>query len=303
MKISCIVLNWNGEKYISETLDSLSKIEVGNFDYELIVVDNDSSDNSIKLIENKFPKVKIIKSPVNLGYASGNNIGIKYALENGADYIFIVNSDITVDKKIVINFLDSVSKYPQAGICGAKIYFAPGFEFHKDRYSPKEIGNVIWYAGGIIDWKNVIASHRGVDIVDKGQFDNDLEVDFVTGAVMFIKRQVFEKIGLFDVKYAFYYEENDFCQRAKKVGYQLMYISNCMAWHANAQSTGMGSPLQDYFISRNRLMFGIKYAPLMSKQALIRESYRLLKNGREWQKKGISDYYSRNLGFGSYPIK
>ena len=303
MKVYCIVLNWNGEKYISETIESLLKVDSSGIDFTIVVVDNDSSDSSVNLITKKYKQVILINNPTNMGYAAGNNIGIKYAIKNDADYILIVNSDVIVDKNILAEFIKGVKKYPNAGIFGSKIYFAPGFEYHKERYETKDIGNVIWYAGGIIDWKNVIATHRGVDAVDNGQFDIDLEVDFITGAVMFVKRDVFMKVGLFDVKYAFYYEENDLCQRAVKSGYKLMYLPQARSWHANAQSTGIGSPLQDYFISRNRLMFGLKYAPIIAKQALIRESLRIYKNGREWQKKGIKDFYFNNLGFGSYPIK
>lgn len=302
MKVVCLVLNWNGAKYIGDTLTSLLQVDHPDCEYEVVVIDNDSTDNSVTLISDKYPKIKLLQNPTNMGYAAGNNQGINYALSAGADFVWVVNSDITVDRTILTRFLEGATKYKTAGIFGCKIYFAPGFEYHKERYSAAEHGKVIWYAGGIIDWKNVIASHRGVDQVDRGQYDIDLEVDFVTGAVMFLRRSVLERVGAFDPNYAFYYEENDLCQRAYHRGFKLMYLGLANAWHANAQSTGMGSPLQDYFISRNRLLFGMKYAPLRAKLALFRQSRRLLASGRPWEQRGISDFYKRSFGFGSFEI-
>lgn len=148
-----------------------------------------------------------------------------------------------------------------------------------------------------------MASHRGVDEVDRGQLDYDLETDYITGAVMFIRSGLFSKIGQFDPDYCFYYEENDFCQRALKAGSKLTFLYQPKAWHKNAQSTGMGSPLQDYFLTRNRLLFAEKYAPMRSKIALLREARSLKSKGREWQIKAVNDYFSRRFGSGSFELK
>jgi GT2 family glycosyltransferase len=199
-----------------------------------------------------------------------------------------------------MHFLDGAAKSYRDGIFGCKIYFAKGYETHKERYQDNELGKVIWYAGGLIDWSNCYSSHRGVDEVDKGQFDRNFETDFVTGACMLIKRQVIEEVGLFDPKYFLYLEENDLCQRAKRKNYKLIFLYQPTAWHENAQATGLGSTLHDYYLTRNRLLFGLKYAPLYTKFALLRESYRMLKSGRPWQKRGVMDFYTGNFGAGSY---
>jgi hypothetical protein len=300
MHISVIVLGWNSEKYISPCLKSLEELDLGDVRLEIVVVDNGSTDGTVNLVKRDFPKVTVIETGSNLGYAGGNNVGIRYALQKNNDFIWIVNPDVYVDKNSLKELLLTAKKFTSGGIFGSKIYFAPGYEFHKDRYSKSEIGHVIWFAGGVIDWSNMEGKHRGVDQVDNGQFDIDCNTDFVTGASMFVRRKVFDVVGLLDEKYFLYYEENDFCQRAIKWGWKLIYVSMSKAWHANAQATGIGSSLQDYYITRNRLLFGIKHAPVYTKMLLIKQAIYLYFQGRPWQKRAIMDYLSGKLGAGSY---
>jgi hypothetical protein len=300
MKVAAIVLSYNSAGYISDCIHSLQKLNLGKLEFEIIVVDNASSDNSLGLISEKFPEVTLIQNSQNQGYAEGNNVGIRAALTKQANFVWIVNPDIVVDENSLTELVDAANKYKQAGIFGSKIYFAPGFEFHKDRYTKKDIGKVFWYAGGNVDWGNLIASHRGVDLVDQGQFNEDIETDFVTGASMFIRSKVFDSIGLIDAKYFLYFEENDFCQKSKTAGWKLMYIPGSVAWHANAQATGIGSALQDYYITRNRMLFGMRHAPPYTRLHLIKQSIELYFKGRPWQKRAIIDYYTQNFGPGSY---
>ena len=118
-----------------------------------------------------------------------------------------------------------------------------------------------------------------------------------------IKRDVLEKVGLFNEKYFLYYEDNDLCQRVKKIGYKIVFAPKSVIWHKNAGSSGgSGSSLQDYYITRNRLVFGFKYAPTRTKFSLIKESVNFFLNGRKWQKKGVMDFYLRRFGKGSYSL-
>jgi len=163
------------------------------------------------------------------------------------------------------------------------------------------LGKVFWYAGGEMDWKNVIGHHRGVDEVDHGQYDDISETGYVSGCCMLLTKKLLEKVGGFDKKYFLYYEDNDLSQRSKRKGFKILYAPKAVIWHKNAGSAGgSGSPLQDYYITRNRMLFGMRYAPLRSKVALVRESIRLLLSGRKWQKAGIADFYKRRFGKGSY---
>ncbi len=300
MKVAVIVLSYNSAGYISDCLTSLLKLALGDTQLQIIVVDNASTDDSVNLVTAKFPAVTVIPNPQNVGYAEGNNVGIRQALADNADFIWIINPDVTVEHEALSELMLATSKYPAAGIFGSKIYFAPGFEFHKDRYSKKDLGHVIWYAGGQVDWDNVQAVHRGVDQVDTGQYNRDIEVDFVTGASMFIRRRVFESTGLIDPVYFLYFEENDFCQRASKNGWKLMYVAKSICWHANAQATGIGSSLQDYYTTRNRLLFGTRHASAYTKLLLLKESIGMYFHGRPWQRRGVIDFYTHKLGAGSY---
>ena len=161
-----------------------------------------------------------------------------------------------------------------------------------------------------MDWNNVIGKHHGVDEVDKSQYEKVEETEFASGCCMMVKREVFEKVGFFDERYYLYYEDSDFCQRVKALptgrqgkGHRVMYAPKAVIWHKNAASAhGSGSSLQDYYITRNRLLFGMHYAPFRSKLALVRESFSLLLNGRQWQRRGILDFYLGKFGKGNYPI-
>ena len=283
-----------------DCLDSVSKSRHEGFLLDTIVVDNGSTDGSVLEIGKKYPKTVILKNQKNVGFAEGNNVGISYVLRGKADYVCLLNNDTRVDQNFLLELFKTADGNPQVGIVGGKIYFEKGYEFHKDRYKKDDLGKVIWYAGGSLDWDNVYAVHRGVDEVDRGQYDKLQETEYVNGCLMLIKREVFEKVGFLDPKYFLYFEENDFCQRAKKAGYKLLYVPRSVIWHLTAASSGSGSNLHDYFLTRNRLLFGMRWAPLRSKMNLIQESFKLLFSGRKWQKIGIKDFYLGRFGQGSW---
>lgn len=301
-KVFVVILNYKGHKDTEDLLESLKMINKKSFYLNVVLVDNFPQD-PIKLDEKKYKELnlKIIYNKVNLGFSGGNNVGIKYSLENGADYILILNNDTYVDKNFIEELLKSFSE-EGVGVVVPKIYFAKGFEFH-DRYKKEDLGKVIWYAGGGIDWKNVLGFHRGVDEVDKGQYGLTEETELASGCCLMLKKEILEKVKGYNEDYFLYYEDADLSMRIKKLGSKIIYNPNAIIWHKNAQSSGgSGSNLQDYYISRNRMLFGLKYASLRAKIALIRESLRILVGGRKWQKIGIKDYYFNKLGKGSYSV-
>lgn len=299
IKVYAIVLNYNGEKDTNECIKSLEKSIQKSFELSIVVVDNASEKPFKPLNKN----IILLKNTVNKGFSGGNNTGIRFALENNADYVLILNNDTLVDPHIIEELLVGANSDSQVGIVSPKIYFAKGYEYHKDRYKPEELGKVIWYAGGEMDWKNLIGHHTGVDEVDTGQYDKTTEIEYSSGCCMLVKKEVFEKIGYFDENYFLYYEDNDLSIRAKNFGFKIMYVPKAIVWHKNAGSVGgSGSELQDYYITRNRLLFGIRYAPLRTKIALIKESISFYLNGRKWQKKGVSDFYQRKFWKGSFTI-
>jgi hypothetical protein len=299
-KLFLIILNWNGGEMTLDSLRSVREVKKTNLDLTTVVVDNGSVDNSVEKILKRYPEVRVIRNEKNLGFAEGNNVGIRAALAEGADFICLLNNDTRVAPDFLVELVKAAETDEKIGVVGGKIYFEKGYEFHKERYSKQERGKVIWYAGGQVDWQNVYASHRGVDEVDRGQYDKAEETDYVNGCLMLIKRKVLEKVGLIDSKYYLYFEENDFCQRVKKAGFKLFYAPKATIWHLNAGSSGVGSSLHDYFLTRNRLLFGFRWASWRTKLALLKESLRLLWRGRHWQKIGVRDFYLGRLGKGSW---
>lgn len=284
--ISIILVNWNGKKDTLECLISLGKLKVESLKFKVIVVDNGSTDNSVEVIREKFPDVEVVETGKNLGFTGGNNVGIRKALEDGADFVWLLNNDTSVDENALVALLE-VYKDPRVGIAGSKIYFAPGREYHKERYATRDLGRVLWYAGGVIDWNNMYAAHRGVDEIDHGQYDEKQETPFVTGCSMMIRKKVFDDIGLLDERFFAYLEDLDFCLRAKRAGYTLLYAPQSVVWHKNAGSSGVGSETHQYYMTRNRLLVGIRYASLRTKFALIREAMRFIVFGPSVKRKAV----------------
>ncbi len=286
--VAIVLVNWNGKDNTRECLQSLNKLKTSGIQITILVVDNASTDGSIEMIQTKFPKVTLIKATENLGFTGGNNKAINFALESGVNSVWLLNNDTFVHPESLSILLDAL--HSGVGIVGPKIYFAPGYEYHKDRYEARQKGHILWYAGGNIDWDNMYAYHRGVDEVDHGQFDEQGETQFVTGCSMLIAREVFKKIGIFDERYFLYLEDLDFCIRANHEGFKIVYVPAAKIWHKNAGSTDRpGNALHQYYFTRNRLLLGMRYAPLRTKIALIREAVSDFAFGESIKRKAIGD--------------
>lgn len=279
-KLAVVILNFKAKKYVLSCIKSV--LDSSFEDLEIFLVDNDSNDGLEDEIR-KFEGLTFFQTGKNLGYSGGNNYGIKAVLDKGFEYVFILNPDTTVEKKTVEILLQLMEEY-KADIVSPKIYFA----------GTKRI----WYAGGEFDLANVLGSHKGVNEEDKGQYDRAEETDFATGAAMLVRSEVFERIGLFDERYFLYYEDSDLCYRAKRKGFKIMYIPEAVVYHANAKSTGIGSPLQDYYITRNRMLFASKFLSFRTRFALLREALKNIKNSS--RRKALMDFATKNLGQGSF---
>lgn len=288
MSTAIVILNYNGQKIFPECLESLRRLKA---DYHTIVVDNASTDRSAEVVETKFSEVTLVKNATNLGFAEGNNVGIRLALQKGFEAVMLLNNDTKVDPGLVGQLLAA-----NTPLASPKIYFYPGFEFHHARYKDTDRGKVIWYAGGSIDWDNVWGVHRGVDEVDRGQYDQADELEFATGCCLLIRREAFDQIGLFDPRYFLYYEDLDFCVRARRAGLTIRYTPSAILWHKNAQSSASGGSLHQYYFTRNRLLFGMRYASWRTKTALIRQSAKQLVTGTAAEKQGVRDFYLKKFG-------
>ncbi len=227
-------------------------------------------DASTKRKDYKVPAYASIFEKENGGYAYGLNKGLERAMEEGFKNFVFINDDTTVAKDFVNKAKQAIAKHP-ASLIGGKLYYFKGNEFHKEKYDSKDLGNVLWFAGGKMDWAHSFGVHRGVDEVDNGQYDNEEKTEFVTGCLMMFDKALIEKAGEMDDSYFMYYEDTDWCQQNLKAGCELWYDPGVVIWHKNAQSSGgSGSDLHLKYQRRNRLKFGLRYAPIRTKLHLIK---------------------------------
>lgn len=267
LKLAIITVVYQNYDVLINFLDSLGRQTSKNF--HIFITDNSPRPQKIDL-----PGIpsSIFHAP-NKGYAAGVNLGLKKAIERGFTQFAVINSDTYVKENFVEKTLSAINNY-QSTIIGAKIYYAPGYEYHKARYTETDLGKVIWYAGGIVDWKNVFIRHRGVDEIDRGQFDKFEETEFITGCFMAFDKLAVEKAGFWDEKYFLYFEDADFCERAKRKGIRLYYDPSIVIWHKNAQSTGgSGSKLHEHYQNKNRIRFALKYAPFITKLHILKNLF------------------------------
>ncbi|HRY82528.1 MAG TPA: glycosyltransferase family 2 protein [Candidatus Moranbacteria bacterium] len=199
-KVFIIILNYNGKDFIKKTLASVFRINYPNF--EVVFVDNNSVDGSFELIKREFSKITLIKNSENLGFSAGNNIGIEYALERGADYILLLNYDTEVENNFLVSLVEMMEEDKKIGIASPLIFESDGLR--------------IWFSGGKINWLKM-KSIQERNTLRENYFGSD----YISGCAMLIRAEVFRRIGLFDEKYFLYWEDADFSFRAKKEGYRL----------------------------------------------------------------------------------
>lgn len=298
IKLCTIMLEYQNPGLTLETIESLKKALIPtNVIHQIIVVDNSPVPDGV--LQKKLPRhknIKLITTHENTGFAQGNNLGITQALEQGFTHLMLINNDVLVDKYFIKHLLKAIEK--GADMVVPKIYFAKGYEFHKDRYKKSQLGKVIWYAGGYFDWDNVFSKHLGIDQVDQGQFNKAKPIEFANGCCLMLKKEVINTIGLLDKDYFLYFEDADFSCRAYKAGFKILYEPKSKIYHKISSSSGAGSKLHDYYLTRNRLLFGFRYAPNKTKLALFKQSLTRLISGRPGERQGILDYYFKRLGKG-----
>jgi len=273
--LAVLILHYGKNIDTDECLDSLLRAQKkSSFSTYILSVQSPDSDR----IKRHLVKPIFEETDKNGGFAWAYNRLMKKAFADGSNEVIILNNDTKVDENFV-RPLQSALSDERIGFVSPKIYFYPGNEFHKEMYQPNERGKVIWYMGGVIDWANITGSHYGVNEVDHGQFSNSKETDFISGCCLAATKQTIENVGLMDEKYFLYYEDTDWCVRAKRKGYKLTVEPKSVIWHKNAGSTGgSGSYMQVYYQTRNRFYFGMKYAPLRTKIHLVKNFVRDLKS-------------------------
>lgn len=248
-----IVLNWNGKDDTLECLGSLQKLDYPNF--ETVVVDNGSDDGSEDAIRVAFPSVCFIQSGNNLGYAGGNNVGIMHAFSQGADYVWLLNNDTTVDPTALTALVETAQLDPSIAFVGSKIYY-------------HDKPNVIWCVGGAVDLTlGGKTDHPGMGQEDNGQFDSISDVGYVSGCSLLASRDAIMAIGLLPEEYFLYFEETDWNIAAQRKGYRTVLAPTSHVWH-KFEMQGSYADRMLYYLFRNRVHLVRKYAPRQILKAL-----------------------------------
>ena len=206
---------------------------------EVIVVDNASIQDEATSIQNNYPNVKIIRSEKNLGFAGGNNLGIKAAI---GKYIFLVNNDTVFKDFNIQSLIDRLESSPKIGVVCPKIHFA--------------WGNDLIQFTGYTPLSKITVRNKSIGFgeEDRGQYNIPHPTPYAHGAAMMIKRDVIDKVGLMPECYFLYYEELDWSMMITRAGYEIWYEHACTIYHKESQATGQNSPLRTYYITRNRLL-------------------------------------------------
>lgn len=255
-----VVLNWNGKEDTLQCLASINALTYPN--YRVAVLDNSSTDGSVSEIRHPHPDAVVIENGRNLGYAEGNNTGIRRALDEGAEYVLILNNDTVVDPRMLDELVKAAESFPHAGMFSPKIYYADN-------------PNTIWYAGATWDMGKSSFSHDGQDIVDDGvSFSKLRETDYASGCALFARSSVIRKIGLMEPRFFLTYEESDWCYRSRKAGHASMFVPDAKLWHKVSSSFGgTQTPLQVYFYARNLPYWAERNLSLSQATGVIRKTW------------------------------
>lgn len=256
IELSIITVNYNGLK---DTCALIDTIPFDEYSLEVIVVDNASKEDEASVIAERYPQVKVIRSEKNLGFAGGNNLGIKAAQ---GKYLFFINNDTVLfrgekqevrDKKILQPLIDRLESSDTIGMVCPKIRFAWD-------------DSPIQFAG-YTPLTTITMRNRSIGFgeKDKGQYDTPHSTPYAHGAAMMVKREAIERAGMMPEDYFLYYEELDWSMMIRRAGYDIWYEPACTIFHKESQTTGQNSPLRTYYITRNRLLFAQRNQQAMAK--------------------------------------
>ncbi len=239
-RVAVIIVNWNGKEITLECLSSLRKLSYPT--YNIILVDNGSTDGSVEAVRRLFPDVTILAMGKNLRFAGGNNRGIRHALEQGAELLLLLNNDTIIDPYCLSHMVSRIRSDKRIGMVAPKIYY---------HTSP----NTIWYAGGRISTWTGRFYHTGIRETDSGQYDTVRETEYATGCCVLTTREVVKKIGLLDESYYMYAEDADWSMRAFKSGYRIVFEPNAKVWHRISATAGDLS----WYKMKNKFLSNMKF--------------------------------------------
>jgi GT2 family glycosyltransferase len=243
-----VILNTNRR---ADTLACLASLQLSTYPcHTIIVLDNASSDGSTEAIRSSFPAVQVVPLTENRGYAGNNNVGIGAALAQGADWVFVLNEDTILEA-------DGLNQLVKAGTSDSGVGIVGPMVYHHDEPT------VIQSAGGELSrwWE---ARHIGQNEEDRGQFARPREVDWISGCAILVRRAVVEQVGMLDERFFYYWEETEWCLRARKAGWRVLHVPGVRLWHKGVQRNYRPGPSVTYYNTRNRFLLLAKHrAPLL----------------------------------------
>jgi GT2 family glycosyltransferase len=238
-----VILNSNRR---DDTLACLSSLEHNSYtNQRIIFLDNASSDGSVDAVRSFFPDVQIIELDQNLGYAGNNDVGITAALDQGADWVFVLNEDTILAPDCLEKLVAVGESARNIGIIGPMVY-------HYDE------PGVIQSAGGKMN-RFFQSWHRGQNEIDLGQFANRESVDWISGCGIMVRREVIEQVGAIDERFFYYVEEFEWCVRVTKSGWKIIHVPQAKLWHKGVQRNYQPKPSIMYYLTRNRLFLLYKH--------------------------------------------
>jgi GT2 family glycosyltransferase len=247
--VVCVVLSWNRR---DDTLACLASLEQSTHEpTRVVVVDNASTDGTVDAVAAAFPSVDIVRNAENLGFAGGNDVGLQWALDAGADHVLVLNNDVEVEPTTVTRLLEAASSLPAVGAVNPKILFA-------------EPPGRIWFAGARFDpRRGYNGRQRGYGRLDGPDYATTVETDRACGAAMLLPREALQAVGRFDEELFLYSEDTDWSLRAKAAGYRLYVVPEArVLHHVSASAGGESSPTTLYYGMRNAIVVCERHAPL-----------------------------------------
>jgi GT2 family glycosyltransferase len=250
VKTLIVLLNWNSQAMTEECVRSLQQMEGGAF--EILIVDNGSKDGSAEYLRSTFPDVEVIVNSRNLGFTGGCNVGMRRALERGAEYVLLVNNDTVVNKIFLTELMAEAERNPKAGMISPKIYYF-------------DVPDRIWWAGGAFSLWQGIPRHLGWKEMEAGRFEKAQQIDWATGCGILVRCAALQEAGLFDEKIFANGEDLDLSLRMRNLGWQIIYAPAAKMWHKEGFATrrNVGEHVRKFTATRNVLYVMHKHARLI----------------------------------------
>jgi len=272
--VAIVVVNWNGWQDTIECLQSLLQLSYGS--YRIVVVDNGSTDGSLLELTawarqseqelqvarrdappTRLPRILVVETGTNLGWAGGTNVGVRLGLEMGAHLFWLLNNDTIVDAQSLDYLVEAVQNDPTVGIVGSKIVYY-------------DHPRILWSAGGGIRWwRGGATYHIGLDCPDGEEFNRRRQVEYVTGCSLLVPAALVQSVGFLPEHYHMYFEDPEWCVRARRAGWKVIYEPGSVVHHKVARSTSRRPALVDYYVTRNRLRFVLRHRPALLPIALM----------------------------------